>query len=246
MASGGQSSGKQGSGPWSGQQGFLTDIYNRAQGQSYDPRTFFGQSTVVPFSSETEQGYGAMADRARGGSPNVQAAQSQNYDTLQGRYLDPSSNPWLQSTYESAARPVQRALQTSAIPGASMSAYGRGGSGAEANRMDRTMDAGGRAMTDLATGIYGGNYGQERQNQMQAQQMAPQLANYDYQDIGQLLGVGKGREELASRNLQDLMERFNFQEDEPRDRLREYAGLIGSPVTSSSGRQKASNWGVLG
>jgi hypothetical protein len=238
------SSGRTQTAPWGPQQPYLKEIYERAQGFSNQPRSFYPGQTYVPFSTETEQAYGGLANRARAGSGAVQAAQGLNQATLQGQYLDPSSNPWLQQTYQAASRPVMRNLQTAALPGASLEAYGRGGSGAEANRYDRATDAGGRALTDLSAQIYGGNYARERHNQMLAAQQAPRLADYDYRDLQALLGVGQGREELATRQLEDLMARFQFGQEEPRDRLTEFAQQIGAPISASTGRQRSSGWNV--
>jgi hypothetical protein len=230
--------------PWKEQAPYLVDIYERAAGQSYQPRSFYDDPTYVPHSSQTQMGLAGMQSRALGGSPNVQAAQGYNIDALQGQYLHPESNPYLQATYDAAARPVMRGLQTAAIPGASMSGYGRAGSGAEANRYDRATDAGGRALTDLSAQIFGGNYARERGAQMQAATQAAQLGDYDYRDLGALLDVGGRQEELSGRVLNDLMERFYFQQEEPRDRLREYAGLIGGPVTTS--KSSSSSLGASG
>lgn len=235
-------SGRTWSGPWQDQQPYLREIMQRSQQFSYAPRQFYPDQTYVGFSPETEEAYSGIAQRARGGSPLVQSAQRQNYATTGGQFLHPGSNPYLEATYDAAARPVLRDLQTAALPGASLEAYGRGGSGAEANRYDRAMDAGGRALTDLSAQIYGGNYGRERQNMMMASQQAPGLADYDYRDLQALLGAGGGREELAGRQLQEQMARFQFAQDEPRDRLREYAAGVGAPISSSTGRQRNSSW----
>lgn len=69
------------------------------------------------------------------------------------------------------------------------------------------------------------DYNQERQNQMRSMFFAPQAANQDYYDIAQLAKAG-GLEELKSgQHLQDKMNRFNFAQNNPWDRLSKYSQL---------------------
>lgn len=97
-----------------------------------------------------------------------------------GDYLDPSTNPWLKSTYDQAFGNVQNSV-TSAMAGA-----GRFGSGAMAGAL--TSGAG-----NLANSIYGENYQQERARQQQAQGL-----------IGQLQSSDRGQQQAAAQALGDL------------------------------------------
>jgi hypothetical protein len=245
MGSGGSSKASQKSNPWAVQVPYLRDLYEGARAQSFDPRTFYPESTVVGFSGETEQALQSQSERARAGNPLVGQAQGLTGATMGGEFLRPESNPYLQDTYNAAARGVGQQFKTNVMPSTSMAQYGRGGSGAEFNREGQAYDWLGQNLSEMATGIYGGNYERERGIQQQAAAQAMPLAEYDYQDIAKLGQVGQMREDLSQRNLQDLMERYYFQEDEPRERLREYAGLIGGPVTTSSGSSRSLNVGIL-
>jgi len=51
------------------------------------------------------------------------------------------------------------------------------------------------------------------------------------QAIGQLGGVGSAYENLAQRQLQDQIQRFQFGQQSPMNLLNQYAGLI-SPIAS--------------
>ena len=51
------------------------------------------------------------------------------------------------------------------------------------------------------------------------------------QAIGQLGGVGSAYENLAQRQLQDQIQRFQFGQTAPMQQLQQYAGLI-SPIAS--------------
>ena len=78
-------------------------------------------------------------------------------DTAAGKYLSPESNPWLKASYDRAAENILPGIDTSAIQS------GRYGGSSWALRK-------GRAEADLAAGIYGPAYEQERARQFGAQQ----------------------------------------------------------------------------
>ncbi|HZC82390.1 MAG TPA: hypothetical protein VE222_11880, partial [Nitrospiraceae bacterium] len=76
-------------------------------------------------------------------------------DTISGNYLSPSSNPYLQSTYDAAARQVTPRVNSL------FEAGGRYGSGAHQGVL-------GQNLSDLANNIYGTNYQNERTRQFAA------------------------------------------------------------------------------
>jgi hypothetical protein len=213
--------------PWTGAQpylkGGLSDLAKWYQ--SDFGRSPFPGSTVVPFSPFTEQALGASAQRAQMGSPVTQAAQGNAAATLRGDFLDPESNPWLSRTFDLAAGKMRAGLDSQFNQSG-----GYGGSLHEGARAEQ--------LGDLATNLYGGNYDAERQRQMQANVFAPQLANQDYFDFGQLANVGQAYEQQAGNYLGDAMGRYDFSQQQPLNRLRDFFG-IASPVagqgqTSSS------------
>jgi hypothetical protein len=98
-------------------------------------------------------------------------------DTITGKYLDPSTNPWLKSTYDQAARSVSDAYNTTTQPRTDAlfnkaGAFGPQNS-AYAEQVARNQFGLGQNLSDLANNIYGGNYQQERKNQLAATTAAP-------------------------------------------------------------------------
>jgi len=98
-------------------------------------------------------------------------------DTANGGYLN--SNPYLDQTFSKAADSVRRQYQTSTAPGVDMEAAGHGryGSGLHYNRADQAQENLGTSLGNLATSIYGGNYANERQNQLSAANSLGSLYN---------------------------------------------------------------------
>lgn len=84
--------------------------------------------------------------------------------TVNGAYLDPSTNPWLAKTYQKAFEESQAARLSQA------SQYGAYGGSDYTDWTRKSAD-------DLATDIYGGNYQQERERQINAMYSGDKVAN---------------------------------------------------------------------
>jgi len=98
--------------------------------------------------------------------------------------------------------------------------------GAERGRQDAA--AGNLAQTQLS-GLQGAQSGfdAERQRMMGAAGMAPGMAQADYQDLSQLGQVGAAYEGQGQAELQDQINRYNFEQQAPRDALQQYMATIG-------------------
>jgi len=87
---------------------------------------------------------------------------------------------------------------------------------------------------NLADKVYADNYARERNIQDSMSSKAPQLGEMDYGDIAKLQTVGSAREELSERMLADAIKRFEFEQNKPYQKLREYQASVGSPFGTSS------------
>lgn len=201
--------------PWGPQQaplefgfGQARDIYNQG------PQRYFPNSTVVPFSNQSEQALQGIESTAR--NPNaglLPGAIGQAQNIIGGGMLN--ANPWLDQTFNRAAGQVQG--QLGSMFGRSVGGYGSG----------LHQAAAGDAMSNLATQLYGGNYANERAAQDRMIGQAGQLEALRYDPAQQLMGVGATREAQAGTQLQDQMNRFNFEQQAPQDALRNYMALLG-------------------
>lgn len=209
--------------------------------------------------------------------------------TAQGNSLQ--GNPYLDQTFDQAASRITDTFNQQIAPGinATFSDAGRVGSDAHADVLTRNAGNVSDSLAQLSNQIYGGNYQQERDRQLQAagqlgslsqnqqglglqaagqganffnqlqgnqlqaggldlgafgQQiglagLAPALANVDYSDIGQLLGVGGRVEGQAGNVLQDLIGRYDHSVNAPGQSLDDYIariqGQYGGTQTTSGG-----------
>jgi len=214
--------------PYAGQKPFLEAGFERARTDVLEqPGEYYPNSTVVPFSPTTLQGLDLQQTRALAGSPITQAAQNQVQQTAQGDYLT-AGNPYAAQAIQNATAPLAQRFQEDVIPGiqSSFNNAGRFGSGLQARQQERAGEAVANQMGDIATNMGLQIYGDERQRQIQASQLAPQLAATDYADIQALKGVGVEQESMAGNILQDDISRFNYAQQAPKDALAQYMALV--------------------
>ena len=219
--------------PWSAQQQPLRTGFAEAEANVLNrPTEFFPGSTVVPFAPETTAAMGAQSNRALQGNPLLGQAQGYTSDVLGGQYLDPSTNPFMSNVLDSTISGVRQNVDSGFAAG------GRFGSPAHAGTFGKEM---GRAMSPYLFG----EYGRERGIQESAAGRAPGLAREDYSDIGQLANVGAKREGKAQEELQDVMARWQFAQNEPGARISNYMNLIrggfGGTTTQTGG--SSNPWG---
>lgn len=197
----------------------LTGAYD--QYQKGGPDQYAG-NTVTPFAPQTETALQGITDRATNGSPVIHAGQGLVTDTLNGKYLDPNSNPWLDQTFDKAAQATQAAGE------AQYAGTGRNVQAGDPQRMD--------LLSGLATQIYGGAYNSERDRQTQALGYASPLAEADYRDLAALQGVGQTVEDKTGQIIGDQQGRWNYDQQQPGanldDFLRRVSGNLGT--TSST------------
>ena len=216
---------------------------NEAKGlyQTDTPTYFPGQTYVGP-SEQTQTALQAAQNRAMAGSPLLSSAQQQQQDVISGNYLS-SGNPYFT---QALAAPTQQATQAynDAIAKAqgSLSMAGRYGSGVGADIQNRAADTLANTLANKYGELAYSNYAGERTAQNAAALNAPAMAQADYGDIQQLLNVGKSAEDYQQTALQSDIERFNFEQNKPYQKLAGYLGAAyGAPMgnVSTSTQQKS-------
>lgn len=164
--------------PWTGVQPYLRDLFMRGHDQYYTGKQ----------SPNTIQGQQMAANTALDPNSLLNQSSAQFGKTISGDYLNPESNPNLKGA-------VQDAL---GLAGSSFAGqYG----GAAGNNLSNSGYQEGLARTlgNVATNAYSNAYGQERQNQLNAAQIAPAF-NFANSDV--LRSLGAQQEAAPWDNLQ--------------------------------------------
>jgi hypothetical protein len=234
--------GKGGGGSSSTQQGidpmlkpYVQYGLNEAQGlyQSGTPQYYPGQTFVSP-SGATQAGLQAQQTRALQGNPLLPAAQQQQQNVIGGQYLanNPFFNQALAGAGQAATNQYFDAINQ-AQSGASMA--GRYGSGAQENLFNRAGSTLANTLANKAGELAYQNYGAERARQEAAAAGAPQLAAADYMDINQLRDVGQQMEGYQESALQSDIDRFNFEQNLPQNKLNQFLSQVyGAPMGTTS------------
>jgi len=218
------------SGPWSTQAPYLDRLFGSAQSiyNANPTLDYYPDSTVSPFTPAQTQGYNQVISTAQQGSPFLPASNQNLTDTLSGKYLDPSTNPYLTGTFNTAADAVKRQFQTATAPTTDSFFSGNGAynSSARFNAQNNNNLGLGTTLDNLATSIYGGNYQNERQNQIAAQGMVPSLTQNQYTDPTAMINAGGAQQQQQQQQLTDQVNRFNFNQMSPWQTLGLFQGAI--------------------
>lgn len=239
--------------PWSAQQPYLTEAFAEAQKnyKSSMPQYYPG-STIAPQSGDTLRAMDMVRTAATGNQGLIDNAIGTSNATIRGDFLSPNSNPWLKDTYNQAADAVTRQFQTVGLPGADsgMDMAGRYGSGAWKLAREAATDSYGRALTGLATDIYGGNYQAERDRMLNAANNAGATYGMGFMPSTAIAALGSQADARAQDLLNADIQRFNYNQELPNAKLSDYMKLIqgnyGGSSTTTQPLYSNSGAGLLG
>ena len=192
--------------------------------ESGTPSFFPGQTYVGP-SQATQSALNMAQERAMAGSPLVRSAQAEQLATIEGRGVNPFLEGSLAGVNRQAGNVFTENVQNLQSKASSM---GRYGSAAQAEQEARAQDVFARALAEQGGQLAYGSAEAERARQMQAAQAAPAMAATDYADIQRLLSTGQAQEQYSSAELQDAINRFNFEQNLPQQKLSQFANLFSS------------------
>jgi hypothetical protein len=206
--------------------------------QTTSPEYYAGQTYISP-SAQTTSALNLAQQRALAGNPLLPAAQQQQQDVISGQYLN--ANPYFNQAIAGAG---QAATQTyydalnAATSGASRA--GRYGSNVMQEQQNRAANTFANTLANKYGELAYGNYAAERARQEAAAAQAPTLAAADYADIQQLANVGKMGEQYQQTALQADIDRFNFEQNKPYQKLSAYLGAAyGAPTGTVSTTQSS-------
>lgn len=183
---------------------------------------------AAPMSATTSQALDLAKQRALAGSPLLQAAQQEQLQTIQGRGI----NPFLAGAAEALYRPTTMAAQE-AIQGleSKASSMGRYGSGAMGEIAKKASYGIGLGLGDIYKQLALQSSEAERQRQVAASQLAPQLGAADYADIQRLLQVGQGQEQYAQQQIEGALAAA----ERPAERIqRAVSSFYGAPLETKT------------
>jgi len=206
--------------------------YNLSQA----PFNPYPYETVAPFTQDQNAAMDMVRQRSMAGSPVVNAAQQQTLNTINGDYLNPSTNPYLQQTFDQAANRVTDAFSRGAAAqtDARFARAGAFGGSAWNEMQGANQQALGDSLAGLGANIFGNNYAQERNRQQQASQFAPNFGAQDYRDAEALLNIGGMQQQQGQNYLTDDASRFQQAQQYPYQQFNTFGQMFNPNLGSQS------------
>lgn len=228
---------------WKNQQPAFNALYGGAMGnmgQNYQ----YGQNRYAGMGGNTEQAIGAAGGMFRQGQANVGAASGQFQSTMQGDYLSPDSNPYLQQQYDVGSRNMTKSFYdaTNAL-GSRMEASGRSGGGIAGNRQSQLEENLATGLGDFGAQLYGQNYARERGIMAGMAGQAGAINAAGWQNNMGLSASGDREQMNRQGQLQDQNDRFQQAQRGRAEKLSEFRDLIGGPVMVSQQQSKSRSKG---
>lgn len=228
---GGQTTVEKNADPWSGQQGYLTDIFTNAQKQFYgqSPQYFQGNA-VAPLSPETIEGQQYLTDYAKGGATqNVNEMNKALQYNLTGA-LDVTNNPYLDKAIAAATNPaIEQFSDTGGVLANIRSDIGSAGqygssrqgiaTGIAADRLQQNLLDTGAKMASAA-------YGQGLDASGKALAMAPGVMQAGMMPATMLDAVGQQNRAYEQSLIDEAMNKWNFEQNVDAAKLANYQGLV--------------------
>ena len=229
--------------PYKPAEPYLQDILGEASNiyRSGVGRSFFPGSTVVPFANQTQEalnlGQAASLEQM---APSAMYGQAAN--TFGQFAASPQSSYGGLTPQADYLTGIRQGI-TSDVMGSVQSQFGgMGRTGTSPQAQQAAARGITQAYAPIASQLASQERGREQSGmesaygrQLQAAGQLPGMQQHmdmrRQQGIASLGGVGSAYENLAQRQLQDQIQRFQFGQQAPMQQLQQYAGLI-SPIAS--------------
>lgn len=227
--------------------GASQDLLNRGTALSNQNMPVYTGQRTAGLNSMQTQGMQMASDRAKNGSAEVGAGGHNLMDTLNGKYLS-AGNPYLSAAIDRASGDVTRNYQGAVGANDSLMARsGAFGGSAWQQAQEGAQRQLATGLGDVSTQMHMADYGQERQNQMAAQQTALAYGQQPYMDAKAMQDAGATQYGYDQQLLTDKMDQFNEQAQAPYKSLDVLAntikGAVGGGGTVSQAGPGANPWG---
>ena len=155
------------------------------------------------FNSTQQQAFGNINNLAQN-DPYSANTQKLTNDTLSGQYLDPTTNPYLAKTASAMGQQMADAYArgTGAQTMAQFQKNGAYGGSAMQETQAANNQAFGNSLGNAMNSLYGGNYSQERSNQLNTLNNTPALTQNLYTGANNQLAIGNQQQNLGYQNQQ--------------------------------------------
>jgi hypothetical protein len=214
-------------------QNYAQQGLNSAWTESQKPYQAYPGQQIAPLTSQQTQGLQMTEDLAKNNTLG-QAATTQATNTLNGMYLDPSTNP----AWASGSKALADAYSsgTAATRNAAFSKVGA--FGADNSAFNQYAGQQDEAFGNSLGQLWGDLYNTERANQMKAAYMSPGLSQANYGDAQNLIGAGDAyrtyNQDLLNQDYQNWYDQQNYPWSQNERFASLFPAYLGNQGTTSS------------
>lgn len=185
-------------------QGLSGDILSHATSFLNNSSGAIPQQTVVGYNPYQQNTMSQLQSALGTQNPIMGSASNYVGDVLNGKYLDPSTNPALAASGAAASSGAQRLLNQNLDQiGANFALAGGSSSSAMANAKKSAVTATAGNLGQTLANLYGGAYQNERGNQNSALWQAPGISQAPVNQLMMALGLG-GQQQAQSQAMANL------------------------------------------
>jgi hypothetical protein len=199
---------------------YSVDLMKQGAAVASRPYEAYTGNQIAGFSPEQQLGLNATVNRSTSGNAAANAGNTMLQNTLQGNYLNPSTNPYLRQNVDTAMSQAQGKIN------GQFNTPGAFGSTAHQGVMANSLGG-------IASNMYGQNYATERNNMMQAAPQALGYAANDWTDINALLGAGDTTRQLSQDQQTQAYNNWLEQRNYPLQQL----DILGNSINQAVGNQ---------
>jgi hypothetical protein len=225
--------------PWGPQQGYILDVFKNAQSQFQGggPQWYTGD-TLAGFTPEQKAAQQQASSWATGAGSDFASQMLQAAAYNLGEGMNVGANPWLQAAIQSATRPIFQGLTDAGGPlqAARNQAVATGQYGGSRQGVAEGL------ATSRAT-EQAGNIGAQMTNQAWQQALQQQLSTLlgggsimsaATQPAQVLSAVGAEKQNYAQQLIDNMMQKWNYEQNLPMMMLQNYSNLVGGNYGGTS------------
>lgn len=235
--------------PWSGQQPYLTDVFQQAQAQYNQPGPYYYPGdTVAPFTGAEQTAQQNIADYADLGARYLANQGLETQGFMLGDVLRADSNPYMQDYAAAAIAPAWDALLRQGLPNVQSGAVANGQYGGSRQGVAEGIALGDamRGSLDTTAKMYGSMYGQNLDAMQKALALQPQMLQTGAMPDTMLAGVGQQQREMSQAMMDDAVARWEFEQGLPSSKLAQYSSAIQGSYGGSSTSETSGETGGAG
>lgn len=209
--------------------------------------SFFPGSMTARFTPLEQQGQQAAASQASRELPEIAAATRNAFNFGLTDVMDPTRNPYAAKAAEALVKPIYRNLTESVLPNIRSGAIATGNLDSSRTGIAEGLAAGrtSEAAADALTNFYNNAYGQGLGVFQNTLSQAPMVASQQLLPAEILSSVGAQERALNQADINEAVQRYQYEQFLPYTRLAEYANLAARPFgatgTSTVEAPQASN-----